>query len=66
MNRPVPRGDTDIPGWAEGTLIPGTSKQPAFAWVARKAPKTLAATTPVITLNVIFIDVLPLAFKVYD
>src|ERR1700677_3233768 len=66
MNRAVPRGDSDIPGWAEGLLTPGTAKQPAVVWGARKAPKTLAATTSVITLNVIFIDVLPMAFKVYD
>jgi hypothetical protein len=65
MNRAVPRGDSDVPGRAEGTLIPGTSKQPAYAWVARKAPRALAATIPMITLNVIFIAVLPMAFKVY-
>jgi hypothetical protein len=65
-NRAVPRGDSDfdIPGWAEGILSPGTSKQPAIAWVASKAPITLAATTSVMNLSVIFIDVLPTVFKV--
>ena len=38
----------------------------AFASAARKTPKTLAATTLVITVNVVFIDVLPMAFKVCD
>src|ERR1700691_3484485 len=63
-NRAVPRGDSDfdIPGWAEGILSPGTSKQPAIAWVASKAPITLAATTSVMNLSVIFIDVLPTVF----
>jgi hypothetical protein len=60
MKRPDPKPDAEVPGLlVEGNLSPGTSRQPAFAWVASKAPTTLAATTSVITLNAIFIDVLP-------